>query len=60
MIELGAVFSYALVLGLFHAFEGDHIAAVSAMTTESKKRALLGLFWGIGHTFVLLVVGLYI
>jgi len=57
MIELITLFSYALVLGLLHALEGDHIAAVGTLATDSKRSTYLGLFWGIGHTITLLVVG---
>ena len=57
MLTLVTLFSYALILGLFHAFEGDHITAVSTITFESNKPSLAGLFWGVGHTLVLLIAG---
>lgn len=49
-----------LALGVRHAFEPDHLAAVSTLATEQKSaRAglLLGAWWGLGHTASLLVVG---
>lgn len=49
-----------LALGVRHAFEPDHLAAVSTLATEQKSaRAglLLGAWWGLGHTAALLVVG---
>jgi high-affinity nickel-transport protein len=49
-----------LALGVRHAFEPDHLAAVSTLATEQKSaRAglLLGAWWGLGHTASLLLVG---
>ena len=52
-----------LLLGLKHAFDSDHLIAVSTIVTRERSpwRSLwIGLFWGIGHTFTLLVVGLLV
>jgi hypothetical protein len=49
-----------LLVGLRHAFEPDHLAAVSTLVTETQdpwRGVLLGALWGIGHTLALLVVG---
>lgn len=49
-----------LLLGVRHAFEPDHLAAVSTLATEQRgPRAglLLGALWGVGHTLALLAVG---
>src|SRR3954466_1687963 len=46
--------------GMRHALEPDHLAAVSTLVTgerNSVKAALLGVCWGLGHTFSLIVVG---
>jgi len=48
------------LLGMRHALEPDHLAAVSTMVTgerNSARAALLGACWGLGHTFSLIVVG---
>src|SRR2546422_7647484 len=51
------------LLGLRHALEPDHLTAVSTlMTTAPGERngvraAMLGAFWGLGHTLSLVVVG---
>src|SRR5258708_26516073 len=48
------------LLGMRHALEPDHLAAVSTLVTgerNSVKAALLGVCWGLGHTFSLIVVG---
>jgi hypothetical protein len=51
-----------VALGMRHALEPDHIAAVSTLMTEqrhSRGGALfLGACWGFGHSLALLVVGL--
>jgi ABC-type nickel/cobalt efflux system permease component RcnA len=50
-----------VMLGMRHALEPDHIAAVSTLMTEqrhSRRGALfLGACWGFGHSLALLVVG---
>jgi hypothetical protein len=49
-----------LLVGLRHAFEPDHLTAVSTLVAEAsngRRGALLGAIWGLGHTLSLLVVG---
>jgi len=49
-----AVVAIGGLLGLRHAFEPDHLAAVSTLATRPGARlwsaARLGLVWGLGHT----------
>jgi ABC-type nickel/cobalt efflux system permease component RcnA len=48
------------ILGLRHALDSDHLAAVSTVLAQRpswRASGLVGLSWGIGHTLVLLVVG---
>lgn len=48
------------VLGLRHALDTDHIAAVSTVLAQRpswRASSLVGLSWGLGHTVVLLLVG---
>lgn len=42
-----------------HVVSGpDHLAAVTPLAIESKKKSwLIGLFWGIGHIFGVLLIG---
>lgn len=51
----------ALLLGLRHASDPDHLAAVAPLATEDpadRRRAVrLGLAWGAGHATVLTLVG---
>jgi hypothetical protein len=47
------------VLGMRHALEPDHLAAVSALAAEQRGRRaglLLGASWGVGHALSLLAV----
>jgi len=51
---------FGIVLGMRHALEPDHLAAVSTLVTDTRRRvppALLGAVWGVGHTASLLGVG---
>ncbi|MGJ3204986.1 urease accessory protein [Geobacillus thermoleovorans] len=52
-----------LLLGIKHSFEPDHVIAVSTIANKSKSlfRSLLaGVCWGLGHSFVLIMVGLLV
>jgi len=48
-----------LLLGLRHAFEPDHLAAISTLVEARGRRstAVIGACWGLGHAIALLVVG---
>ena len=49
------------ILGLRHALDADHLAAVSTMVSEQpslRSSGFIGLCWGFGHTATLLAVGL--
>ena len=62
--SLLAVITLGFVIGLKHAFEADHLAAVSAMVTERKgsvfAASAVGGLWGTGHTLSLLIVGILV
>ena len=48
------------LLGMRHALEPDHLAAVSTLMTgerSSAKAAWLGAWWGLGHTLTLFATG---
>jgi len=48
------------LIGLRHALEADHIAAIATLTaqTESRSAALKqGAAWGLGHTLTLFIFG---
>jgi high-affinity nickel-transport protein len=55
-----AVLGLGFVLGMRHATDVDHVAAVSAMASRGRSlrgAIALGTAWGIGHTLTVLVVG---
>ncbi len=48
------------LIGLRHALEADHVAAVASLASAERSTARIvahGVVWGIGHTTTLLVVG---
>ena len=56
----GTVLLFGLLFGLQHALEADHLAAVATLVArESDARRVIrqGVFWGLGHSFTLLVFG---
>ena len=60
VLELMTSSGLGSLLGMRHALEPDHLAAVSTLVTgerTSVKAALLGACWGLGHTCSLIVVG---
>jgi hypothetical protein len=53
----------AALLGLRHATDPDHLAAVTTLVASGEERAgraaaRLGAFWGLGHALALLAFGL--
>jgi hypothetical protein len=52
-----AVLLLGFVLGLRHALDVDHLAAVSTIVSERRSfwsSSLIGMLWGLGHTAALL------
>lgn len=52
---------FAVVVGIGHAFEADHLIAVSSIVTRRNKLMLAvkdGIYWGLGHTSTIVVIGL--
>ncbi|MDT7807777.1 MAG: hypothetical protein QOJ70_1590 [Acidobacteriota bacterium] len=55
-----SVLAFGFVLGLKHAVEADHLAAVSTIVSERKSlwgSSLVGGLWGVGHTIALIIAG---
>lgn len=53
----------AVLLGLRHATDPDHLTAVSTLVLSdaremARRAGLLGLFWGLGHAVTLFLFGL--
>jgi hypothetical protein len=60
---IGVVVVVALVLGLRHASDPDHLAAVTTLLAAGRERAArsaarLGFVWGLGHATSLFAFGL--
>ncbi|HNM26394.1 MAG TPA: sulfite exporter TauE/SafE family protein [Saprospiraceae bacterium] len=51
----------ATIVGFTHAFEVDHLLAVSNIVTRRKSvwaSVKDGIFWGLGHTSTIMIVGI--
>ena len=60
---VGAVFLVSLLLGLRHASDPDHLAAVTTLIASEepeavRKATFMGLSWGLGHGTTLVLLGL--
>lgn len=59
-MSLLPVLSLGFVLGMTHATDADHIAAMSTVVAERKRlrsAAWAGALWGLGHTAMVVLVG---
>jgi sulfite exporter TauE/SafE len=57
------VLVFGFLLGLKHATESDHLAAVTTIVSERKSlwsSAIIGGIWGLGHTISLFVAGIFV
>jgi len=60
---LSTILFLGFLIGMRHALEADHVAAVAVLATRARsvKQALpLGLMWGVGHTLTLFAFGIVI
>jgi ABC-type nickel/cobalt efflux system permease component RcnA len=62
-VSLGVVLLISLLLGLRHASDPDHLAAVSTLIASEehegvRKATFMGFSWGLGHGTMLVLVGL--
>ncbi len=58
--QLLSLIGVGFLLGLRHALDSDHLAAVATVLAERPSllaSGAVGLWWGIGHTLTLLLVG---
>jgi cytochrome c biogenesis protein CcdA len=58
-MELLTLFLFGCLIGMQHALEADHLAAVAALNDKrGSRRALVlrGTVWGVGHTITLLTI----
>lgn len=60
MIGLLSILALGFFLGMRHATDPDHVIAVSTIVSRQRnlrKSALIGVFWGVGHTVTIFFVG---
>jgi len=60
VISYLSIIALGFFLGMRHATDPDHVIAVTTIVTRQRKlsrAALIGAFWGVGHTLTILVVG---
>ena len=60
MTTLLSILFLGFFLGMRHATDTDHVIAVTTIVSRQRhigEAALTGIFWGIGHSLTLLVVG---
>ena len=58
-MEFFSLLLFGCLIGMQHALEADHLAAVAALSEKrSSRRALVlrGGIWGVGHTITLLTI----
>ena len=54
---------FAGIVGFSHAFEADHLVAVSSLVTKRDRIQLAikdGIYWGLGHSSTIFLIGLVI
>ncbi|MGB7999943.1 MAG: urease accessory protein UreH [Anaerobacillus sp.] len=60
-VSLLSILVIGFLLGIKHAIEPDHVIAVSTIASKTRslwKSSLAGVYWGIGHTTTLFLVGM--
>ncbi len=62
-VPMIGVLGFGFLLGVKHATEADHVAAMSTIVAENRSlwsSTWLGGFWGLGHTISLFVAGVFV
>lgn len=62
-LSIASLLAFGFVLGLKHAVDADHLAAVSTMASERRSllsSSLIGGLWGVGHTISLMIAGMFV
>ncbi|MBA3890231.1 MAG: high-affinity nickel-transport family protein [Gemmatimonadaceae bacterium] len=60
MIETLPILAIGFALGMGHATDADHVAAVTTIVSRERavgRAASIGALWGIGHTATIVLVG---
>src|SRR5215203_1395243 len=63
-VGVGVILVVSLLLGLRHASDPDHLAALTTLIASEKERdqvrkaGMMGFLWGLGHGTTLVLIGL--
>src|SRR5438309_4710052 len=60
MFTFLSIIAIGFFLGMRHATDPDHVIAVTTIVSQqrsTKRAALIGAFWGLGHTATIFAVG---
>src|SRR5215831_9887334 len=60
MVSFFSIIALGFFLGMRHATDPDHVIAVSTIVSRQSnilRSALIGAFWGVGHTLTIVLVG---
>jgi len=60
MINFLAILALGFFLGTRHATDPDHVVAITTIVTRERnlyRSTIIGILWGVGHTFTILLVG---
>ena len=63
-VGVGVILLISVLLGLRHASDPDHLAAVTTLIASEKERhrvrkaGIMGFLWGLGHGTTLVLIGL--
>src|SRR5581483_1967944 len=60
MLGLISIVVVGFFLGMRHATDPDHVIAVTTIVSQqrsTKRAAMIGIFWGLGHTLTIFLVG---
>ncbi len=58
-MEIWSVLVFGMLVGMQHALEADHLAAVAALSAKKsspRQLVLRGAYWGLGHTVALFAI----
>jgi high-affinity nickel permease len=60
MVGFFSILAVGFFVGMRHATDPDHVIAVTTIVSNQRNRmrsAMIGAFWGLGHTVTIFVVG---
>jgi high-affinity nickel-transport protein len=60
MVSFLSIIALGFFLGMRHATDPDHVIAITTIVSRQRniaRSAMIGAFWGLGHTLTILLVG---